>query len=352
MSLLSNIGSITVTASTALSAAAASLSAGQSGIGSSFSTVLPAMSMAADKFNWQSHWHYDPTEKKGIAIGRIQNDSSNTAAMGEYNEVTNTWTSDAAVTGFNATSRGHSWEMPCYNRTDHVLYYIQNGGQHDRVRKHTIGTAFTSWTDLATTTAGGAATSILYSGGPNFCSGSMSMEFHPNLYGSGQPGLVLLCEKGILGYNLTTNTYSTIISHTADNTDRTGAVYSSGLDAVFCYRVGIGQWKITSGPTITAINAPPVRFCQDTGGANGAKTCDDPNGGTFYAFEYNPSGTARAWKYVSASDSYSVIGDSPFGGTSEQEDFIVAAIYGYGVIAGLEETSGSQWRFRLYKPAS
>lgn len=344
---------------TALSIAAQNLAAG--------SSVL--LSDTGNNFggpqwiNWQQRFHYDPQRQSAIALIMRQSSQNptNITKICVYTESTNSW----VVTDFNfpLSSRSHSWDMHAYDHATGTSYYLESGGLVHRIAKHNYSDGPTTWTYFGDDPASfGVSTNILYTATnpDSFVSASTAVVFMPNLFGAGDAGLVIGTQFGLIAWRFSISNYVVLYTRTQWTAfsggaaqDSPAATYCRGLDCVFWSQgeFGTGLLKIANGPVITQMANTPIRLMHDQGGNNAAKTSDDPNEGqTWYAFEFNGSGTNRVWKWNNSTQTLQQLSGatSPWGAT-DPENFMTTPAYGHGVVFGVEE-NGSGGRGKLWKP--
>jgi hypothetical protein len=346
-------GIVSTISATALSDLTASLAPGQS------STELGCTwtgggQPTGDDLNWINKFHYDPVRQ--VAFINTKRQNCNTCMEhGWYDEKTNQWVSENC--GFNAP--GHAWDAVGYDHAQGVGYVIPGGSRDDVLYAST-------WTPgqplsrptIATSTASGQINTILYSGNYTFASGSAAMDWHPNLFGSGEPGMVIVCQKGIGGWRKSSNTWHIIVpsGNYSIPPNSPGCVYSRGLGAVIAsvnkdgrklFKIDdYNSWISSNDP---GLDAAPIDFGFDHGGASIAAIVDDPlERPTMYALEKN--GSNRVWKYNNGKWTVQSFKHPFVGRDNYGENWMVAAMYGHGCIWALEGGGSGLPRSRIWRP--
>ena len=330
--------------STALGQALSALSAGGSveftGTGLTSSNTEDGYAL-----NWNQRFFYDPVRNLARMWGKEQQSTGSAARHMEYDLDTNAWT----VSGAQYSSlSGHIYDAVGYeDATGDIWWAVRN----ERVlRKWTFGTALDSWNETATSDAGTDAGSVLGggSGGSFAQSGELAAAWHPNLYGYGDGGQVVMCNAGLAAWRKSTDTWEAIQSYTISGTiDRATACYVRGLDAIICVaRNSNDVYRVDSASSVTQVNDMPISPGHATG--ESLTIIDDPDEqNTCYAFE-KASGR-RVWKYNNGTWDL-LSGQHPFVPGSYPE-MIVAPLYGMNAWWGLERASGTI-RGRLFKKPS
>ena len=336
-----------------LSNAAAALDFGEDSlVSTSFST-----SVGNNYLNWICNFHYDPVRRKSWFMAQIA--ATSAPKHYEYDEDTNIWTGGSTV-GLGPNQHTHVYDNPTYDHVTGTRYYIE-GANSDTVWKWDIGdNLLTGWTESARS-ASLDIPSILANDTEFWDTSEGASEWHPNLFGANQGGLVIVCRRGVGAYNPRTDIYSVIIPNTTwtSGIDTPAALYCRGLDAVFVWnRQNDQTFKITDSTTYSPLTWPSnvaAGIGPDPTGGGNAKPVDDPaEGATFYCLEDNA--TRRVWKYNSGADTYDLQSFShPFQSSDagSPEDFQIAAMYDHKTIMAIERTtSGDFARMRVWRPNS
>lgn len=341
-----------------LSIAAAGLSAGQS-----TTTVSDTTGFLPDRFgdqeiNWVQTFHYDET--RNIAWGMCQRHSSGDYAPFhfEYDEATDVWTCEECTPSL-VDGAAHVFSLPSYDIATGNRYYLEEGGRTAFMERWEPGDNLSDWTQVGDDMNTDIA--AMMNNSARLVSGAGAMAFHPNLFGAGNPGLVLIAQEGLVQYRVSTGVYSILIPDDGSITDggvEPGLIYCRGLDSVVvCSNNSAADrraWLIEAGGTVTAIEDTPVQVGPDFDGSPGACPVDDPlEGNRIYLLERE--GTQRVWTYNNTLDQWDLEGfNHPFEGrTGREEDFMCAAVYGKGCIWGLEnDSSTTNIRDRLWRPDS
>jgi hypothetical protein len=333
---------------TALSIAAAGLSAGQSVIFTG-SGLTSANTANGNILNWQTRAHYDQERQLVRFMGKRQVISGTTDARHiVYDELTHSWQASGDL-GFPLT--GHIYDAVGYDEDTGDFWNARYAS--DRVRRWVYGTALNAFIDPATSDPNTGITSIMANGTTFTSSGTPTACWHPNMYGAGDHGLVVLCNEGAGVWRKNTNTWHVLVNYassTPGTLNRGVALYVKGLGASIITIGGdLKAWRIDDGPVVTAISNTPQNFGHAT---TGAAVIDDPNEGpTCYALEKNIT-NQRVWKLVGGSSWVLQSFTHPFSSTdSDQINWVGTACYGLGVIWGLERDNNTI-RGTLWKPNS
>jgi hypothetical protein len=337
---------------TSLSQITASLSPGQDTEGLN-DTWTGGGLPKGDDLNWIMKFHYDPVRQMAFTVTKIQN-CNTCMEHAWYDELANQWISENC--GFNAA--GHAFDCVAYDHAEGVGYLVPGGGQDDVLWKST-------WTRgqslskpvIASSHAEGQIDELMYPTKDNFVSGALAQDWHPNLFGPGDGGMVVICQKGIAGWRKSTDTWHVIVprGNFSIGPDHPGCVYSRGLDAVIAspnkdnnklFKIDDYQTWISSDDP--GLDPAPIDFGFDHGGHPIAAIVDDPlERPTIYALE--KTGSGRVWKYSNGKWALQSF-KHPFTATDNGgENWMVAAMYGHGCIWALERTSGLP-RSRVWRP--
>lgn len=333
----------------------AGLSAGQS----STAALGTDTGFLPDRFgdqemNWIQTFYYD--EVRRIAWGmcqRHQGTGTYAPYHFQYTESTNTWVCEEA-TDLEDTA-AHTFSCPSYDYATGDRYHLIEGGRTNVTHRWANGSGLGTW--AVTGNNMDADIPAMMNTTARLVSGAGAMAFHPNLFGTGNEGLVLIAQEGLVQLNLSTGAYSTLIPDNGSITDggiEPGLIYIRGLDSVLvCSNNSAANrntWLIGASGTVTQIDDTPIDVGPDVDGGTRACPVDDPQAGsTCYLLER--AGTGRVWTLASGSwtlESYT----HPFEGrVSREEDFQLCAVYGTQAIWGLEnDSSTTNIRSRIWIP--
>ena len=184
--------------------------------------------------------------------------------------------------------------------------------------------------------------------------------WHPNLFGSGDGGLIAIhlvsgSNVELAAWRRSTDTWSTIPGSHNDasgGSPQLGAIeYVRGAGfaiATFAtgstFRIGAGS----NGQTATAVQIgnPPIA-CRHAGSSNVGILIDDPSGGP-NAYILEKGAGNRVWRYNNGSWSQrSYTHPLPAGSATSDTNWVVASVYPLGVFWGRSNRSGSPsliWR--------
>jgi hypothetical protein len=186
--------------------------------------------------------------------------------------------------------------------------------------------------------------------------------FHPNLFGVGDPGVVVLCQRGVIAWRKNTNTWHQIPGLYTGTVvgDVPTCVYITGLGAVIVSNGdSFDTWSITSGPTVTQLQDAPFKCgavswdSTSPADAHGGIIVDDPQQrATCYILEKTHSTatqTRQVYKYSAGTWVLQSYGHPFVSPQSSGEDWAAITLYGYGTILGLERINNT-FRARIWRP--
>lgn len=239
---------------TALATAAAGLASN----GTATFTLAPEYS---NDLHWQSNWFFDAANGRGHLLYKSPGATTD-YKHAIYDEATDTW---SGPTVFNAQALGHIYGSTAFDPATGDLYFQSYGEK--KVRRWTAATQ--SW-DFETATFAIANTNTHpYS----------SLVWHPNLFGSGDGGLVLDCGYGtqpIVAWRKSTNTWSTVKANPTGTAGYTGVgAYLPALDAALVggsNNASAAGILVGPGPADTAGAAFPLRLAGDSIATSGYGT--------------------------------------------------------------------------------
>lgn len=305
-----------------------------------------------DDFNWNNKGHCDPVRRRLYFATKNAGDN---VAMQHcvYEFDANTFHCENC--GFN--HQGHVYDSVAYDHADGKAYLVPGGGQGSLIYETTPtntspGTLVSTGKDANDEIAG-----IMYAGSGWFVSSEGAMDIHPNLFGAGAAGLVIVCKRGLGAWRKSTNVFSVILgTGTFDNCNIPTVVYSRGLGAcILTTNINSNAaYRVVSSSSVIQINDTPIAFGPDQGTTVSASVCDDPNeGATVYALEKLNNG--RVWKYSAGTWALQSGVTHPFHGDGDEEDWVIIAGYGLALpgrcpIIAIERTTSGNPRIRLWRP--
>lgn len=336
MALDSNIGTITVIAATTIARWAATLSSGQSvsmltSAGGIPVVPMPSVNWGVEDFNWQGHFDYDPVNARVLLWGKQP--SGNPYRLQTYSLSSNTWTSAYSVSSDIGHIYGNNALDPATGDG-----YQQRWGNNQLLRYDGASGAMSfpppSTTGLTLSTSVDAAP-------------QNGLGWHPNLYGSGDGGLVLATQSRLVAWRKSTNTWATIETHSNHNNLYYGqAAYLPGSDRlVFISQTSQPIRYITPGPVVTsASNTLPINVQAGGSGDRNHLIRHPSNTGKLLVLEYPASGSDV---YESSNGvNWTQISDHPFTVGSGSSNITYCSMYEHGVVWGLSGTNMS----KLWKP--
>lgn len=188
--IISTPTTITINSATSTSATALGQAAGALSVGSSVAFGAGPSWMFADSVTWQTATiYYDPVRKYVHAVGKVASNTPYEHYI--YNEATNSWGGNT----LGSSGFGHMWNT-AFDPSEGAYYFAWNGS--DRINRYVPGSG---WSEIADSPAAG------YFAG---------MGWHPNLFGTGDGGLVVVADTRTMAWRRSTNVWSTIQSGLAD----------------------------------------------------------------------------------------------------------------------------------------
>lgn len=299
---------------------------------------------------WQNRFFYDASRSKAFMLGKAE--GGNDYYVYRYDEATNAWTYTSSSTG----ELGHIYESFGFDPATADCYLGKWGGS--ALKK--VAPLTDSWTDPVTGN---------YSGGisPDI---QTAMAWHPNLYGTGDGGLIVQASASangkLIAWRKSTNSWADIsgatwtISGGDYGANRGAVLYVRGGD--YCisdapsasggktYKVVAGSsGSIGAATQMTGSGVPPVA-CSYIGGSGGpvGALLDNPTGADApYILE--KLGSSRVWKWSGSAWSL-ISGTHPFAAlSSDGSGWTAASCYPLGVFIGKGNQNSSM---RVWKPAS
>lgn len=277
---------------TDLQTLAASLSAGSS------STSLGDNDLGATiraTWQWASVFHYDHDNSRAHLLGKNASGQGSERSNCQYDAATNTWTG----TVYGGSELGHVYDSIAYDPAAGDLY--TGTWASEAIKKWTFGAALDTWTDPVST-----STQELTSGvQPAMC-------WHPNLFGSGDGGLVVMSEATgggtgrLVAWRKSTDAWSVIAdtSHAVSSYPmRGGMCYVPTGDyviAAFTPSVGGNTYTVPAGSggslgAVSTIDDVPISCFANDEGSNVGVLLADPSGANG-AYILEKLGTSRVWK--------------------------------------------------------
>lgn len=352
MSVVSNTTTVTISAASVLSNAAASLTSGQS---SSFPSIHPSLNVT--DIQWQTAFVF-----YGSGIAQIM--GKHTSADHNfrhyiYTESSNSWVRTTESSFDAGSTSGHAWTQCVAPNGDHYFKLYQQTKLWRRV--------YSSGTWVATATDATRLNALNLTGGP--------IGWHPNLFGTGQGGVVHWAVNYIAAYNPSTDAWSTLLgplgsshplfarsgggdSHYFSDTDT--LIMGTGKNNTTAVSFRIVTIAAGGGVTWTTNSLPSSMEVYGAGGHNNSvtnigKIIVHPSQPTrLLLLEYSgvPSTNSRVWQSTDRGDSWTLLGYShPFNSmTGASQGFICGSLPNYGVVWGITSASGGGQSV-LWKPA-
>jgi hypothetical protein len=318
------IDSATSSSATALGQAAQALS-----VGGSVAFGTGPVWKYRDAVTWQTATiYYDPTRKLVHAVGK---EHGGTYEHYVYNESSNSWGGNTAPSDFLV---GHYWNT-CFDPAEGAYYFALNG--YNPIYKYVPGSG---WSTIANAPASVSA-------------GFAGIGWHPNLYGTGDGGIVLVEQTYTHAWRRSKNTWQTIQS------GQSNASYNGGSGAWDSVnnRVWVGTGMSNraaivnagSGGTIGSVStstSSPIGVYGGGESSGGGKVIAHPY--TAGKFLLLAADSYSVWSSTNSGASWSSAGYShPFSANGGQ--WTCGPIPAYGVVWGLA-SPGPGSMSRLWKP--
>ena len=216
-------------APTTLGGAFGSLSSGQS---ASFPSGAETV-FTVDDFAWQTVFHHDTTNNEIHLLGKPAN-SDAAWKHRRYNIATGTW---STVSLSFANASGHIYGNSALDTVTGDVYCTTNNNLSKWTR------ATNTWATILTNLISGT-------------SHKNGVAFHPNLFGSGQRGLVIQSTTSVLVYNPATNstTRTTGFTDTGDNAGA-GVYFAAAGKTITGYQ---NQLRVASNTSIVQGVSTPI----------------------------------------------------------------------------------------------
>lgn len=307
-------------------------------------------SAALYTIQWANRFHVDVVHGRAHLIGKNASSQGAERSNCVYDMATNRWTQ--AI--FDGGGLGHVYESIAYDPARGEIYTGQWSGG-DTLKRWTYGNTLSTWTNPATSGFGAYINSDTQ---PTLC-------WHPNLFGSGDGGVLALKNSGtgttsVVAWRRSNNQWYTVPGTSATGMSGTylsnGAIeYIAGGD--FCIASsapskGGKTFRINAGSGGTLANAVQISNvpfdCGYTGSGNIGILIDDP-AGSASAYILEKGGSNRVWKYSGgnwALKSYKH--PFPAGSTTTEPNWMVATCRTLGVFWSKHNRTTTP--SRLWKP--
>ncbi len=293
--LLSSKQAAPVAGATGLEIAANALSLGQS------ATYTPGIMTSITDTNdhdWVGNNQYDAVHKK-VNIFLKAASSDEPYQHWQFDEATETL---SQIEGNILTALGHIYDNSAIDpATGDVYLAIQS---ENVIRRGTYSTG--SW-DFTTVT--GTYANASFTSPPN------GLAWHPNLYGSGDGGLLIGTRQHPWAWRKSTNTFEqVVVSGQGVHGSTSGPGFYVAADDVAyimggagpTYRFPAGSGGSLGAPVDVSANLP-INLVIGGGSGSHARMIEDPKGtGHLYILEAN--GTARVWKSTDQSANWTLQG--------------------------------------------
>lgn len=343
----------------ALAIAADALKAGESAAGPGDDDGLSGLGTGAGSvrqtIQWGNVFFYDHERRVAHMIGKDASAGSGDGARSNnvYDATTGTWHTSGRFHIDGNVETGHLYESFAYDPKERALYIGRWNQTY--LQKWVFGSDPESgWT---TTEEYGSHWM------PNSTPTAPPLAWHPNLFGLGDGGLVILrnvnesTDMELLAWRKSTGTFHSIpgTQHKCTNNPQLGACrYVRSGDYVIGTSATGNTYKVPAGydgslGTAVQIENPPIPCRYSSGGTVGI-LIDDPTGlGAPYILE--KAGNNRVWRYDEAEDEWTLQSYThpfPRGSTSSDAQWYVASCFPLGVFWCVNQTGTP--RTLLWRP--
>ena len=272
--------------STVLSQAFGALSSGGS---ASFSPGAETV-FGVDDYAWQTIFHHDVTNNEIHLLGKPANQTADWKHR-RYFISSNTW---STVTLSFANTTGHIYGNSALDTVTGDVYCTTN----NNLSKWTRST--NTWSQVVANLISGT-------------SHKNGVAFHPNLFGSGQRGLVIQSTTRVLFYNPVTNG-TTLVSGFSDTGENAGAgIYFSAIGKTITGY--INQLRVTSSASIVQGPSTPIwtrGYSTTQGAIFGALVQHPLNPAKMLLIERNTDvSTARRYWSSTDGNNWTLVGTHP-----------------------------------------
>lgn len=335
------------TSTNALIVAAAALAPSQSSSSLSTSGLTAA---ARGSIQWVNRGFYDHARKRWIVHGKYASDQSSPSggrATMVYDAAANTWNSSAVFHINGVSNIGHVYESLAYDPKEQRLYSGRYTSAADSIYYWTYGAAYDSWGATAVTPWA-----------LNSNSTQPVLGWHPNLFGPGDGGLVVIrlvsgTTMQLVTWRRATDQWSANLVQSTAPSQHGAMTYVRHYDALFATHAGGNTYRINAGSggvaaTPIQIANPPIQCRHIGGGSSGGILIDDPKGlGGPYVLAKG-TGTGTVYKYEGTSwTTKGYLHPYPTGATGNGTLWSVAPMFPLGVFGCLRDSTSTApilWR--------
>jgi hypothetical protein len=296
---------------------------------------------------WANRFYYDHKNARAHLLGKEAASQGSERSNCVYDAASNSW----RYVIYGGDEAGHIYESFTYDPDRGTVYVGRWGSSPTPIQTWNWGAALDSWSTTRT-----APWSFSSTNSTQPVSG-----WHPNLFGSGDGGLIAIrlvsgSNVELVAYRRSTDTWSSIAgssSEASGGSPQLGAIeYVRGAGfaiATFAtgstFRINAGS----NGQTASAvqISNPPIA-CRHAGGTNNVGILiDDPSGGP-NAYILEKGGSNRVWRYQNGGwTQRSYTHPLPAGSATTDTNWVVASAYPLGVFWGRNNRTSSPsllWR--------
>lgn len=244
--------------------------------------------------NWCARGHWDPINLRWMIVCKAA--ESTTTGLEPHNlfqfdaaanTVTLPFSSRTLPTG---SGTGHGYDSACMDPATGDLYFVPYDGDY------VIRWTGSDWVKAtgAVTNSGGAE-----SGGP------FGFSWHPNLYGTGDGGIVEIRNSNARAWRKSagaSSNFAAIGTLPYSNIQYSQGVYCSALDATVASAgtAGLACFRVDGGTTPVASRMPfdlPIRCSSSSGDANLSRLFPTPSGSVAI---FESADAARVWRLNTA----------------------------------------------------
>lgn len=303
---------------------------------------------------WQNVFYYDAANARAVMLSKSENTTARSPVwLSRYNATTNTWS--ASEDGSDPL--GHVYESVAYDPATPRVFNGDWAAAYIKYANPTV--APVSWAQSANTPSSVALTDSV----------QPAMAWHPNAFGSGQGGLMVMNGRStagsILCYRPSNNSWATVNGSAWTYSGSNSAAYIgtlryiAGGDYVMavCFtdnsnmrtiKIPAGSGGTTLGTATVIANPPiPCTYC-DQSGSNIGVILDNPHPTrTDSAYILEKAGSRRVWKWNGAAWSQLSGVTHPFQGYANGSTaWTCASCYPHNVFwaKGYDTTTSLIWK--------
>lgn len=295
---------------------------------------------------WANRFYYDHKNARAHLLGKNAASQGSERSNCVYDAASNSW----RYSIYGGGESGHVYESFAYDPDRGTAYVGRWGTSATGIQTWNWGQSLDSWSTTRSAPWPFSSTNAT----------QPVSSWHPNLFGSGDGGIIAIhlmsgSNVELAAWRRSTDTWSTIPGSQNDasgGSPQLGAIeYVRGAGfAIASFATGstfrIGAGSNGQAATAVQISNPPIA-CRHAGSSTVGILIDDPAGGP-NAYILEKGAGNRVWRYNNGSWSQrSYTHPLPAGSSGSDTNWVVASVYPLGVFWGRNNRSGSPsliWR--------